>query len=151
MVFKISVILCMCLCECPYLWDGIYMTHLVLGEICSQYLGESLVSVWGLLVSIGLWFYLDVHLCGCASVWMPASAWSYGRCPLVVESPSLAFSVMFEKFLAVPSLFRDLSASTLSSQRVIHTSVFADTHILDSTTPLKSYFHLFQSSSSLWG
>ena len=64
-VFKISVILCMCLCECPYLWDGIYMTHLGLGEICPQFLGESLVSARGFLVSVGLWFYLDVHLCGC--------------------------------------------------------------------------------------
>ena len=67
----------MYLCECPYLWDGFYMTHLGLGEICFQYLGESLVLACGFLVSTSLLLYLYVHLCGCQPSLVHTSAASW--------------------------------------------------------------------------
>ena len=86
--------------------------------------------------------HLTSHSRMYGSRWVMTPSWSNVIWPSYLGHEDLFCTVLLcilatssEKFLAVPSLFSDLSASTLPSQRVIHTSVFTDTHLLDSTTP----------------
>ena len=123
----VCVCVCVCVSECPSVSVGLY-----LHDSSGTWGDQHLVFVGGFCVCLGFFVSTFVSLSLCASVWVPASACLYKCCPLVVEASLLAFSLMSEKFLAVPSLFSDLSASTLPSQRVRHKSVFTYTYLLDS-------------------